>query len=106
MPETFQNISLLIEERVAFITLRRPPLNVLNIAMMREIGNALAECGKHNELVAIVFQAAKDCRAFSAGVAVEEHVFEKIYQMLGSFHSIFKSLRQIASPNQTPLDGS
>jgi len=105
MPETFQNISLLIEERVAFITLRRPPLNVLNIAMMREIGTALAECGKHNELAAIVFQAAKDCRAFSAGVAVEEHVSETIYQMLDSFHSIFRSLEQIARPTIAAVDG-
>jgi len=32
------DIRLKIEDRVARITLARPPLNVLNIAMMREIG--------------------------------------------------------------------
>ena len=47
-----------IDDRVARITFAKPPLNVLNIAMMREITTALAEC-PHRELVAIVFDADK-----------------------------------------------
>ena len=41
--------------------------------------------------MAIVFDADKECRSFSAGVAVEEHVQDTIFQMLDSFHSIFDS---------------
>jgi len=102
----YQYISFKIDDRVAEITFRRPPLNILNIAMMREIGDALAECGHQNDLVAIVFQAAKECRAFSAGVAVEEHVPETIYQMLDSFHGIFRSLELIARPTIAVVDGA
>jgi cyclohexa-1,5-dienecarbonyl-CoA hydratase len=80
-------------------------LNVLNIAMMREIGAALAECARR-EIVAIVFSADKDCRAFSAGVAVEEHVQETIYQMLDSFHAIFRQLEQLAKPAIAVVDGA
>ena len=87
MASTYQNIRLQIEDRVARITFARPPLNVFNIEMMREIGKALGE-GNQRELVAIVFDADKSCRAFSAGVAVEEHVQETIFQMLDAFHSI------------------
>jgi cyclohexa-1,5-dienecarbonyl-CoA hydratase len=105
MANSYQNISIEFEDRVARIELRRPPLNVLNIAMMREIGDALGECGKHNDLAAIVFQSAKDCRAFSAGVAIEEHVPETIYQMLDSFHAIFRALDQIAKPSIAVVDG-
>jgi hypothetical protein len=36
----------------------------------------------------VVFEATKGSRAFSAGVSVEEHQAETIYQMLDSFHSI------------------
>ena len=93
-----------IEDRVARITLARPPLNVLNIAMMREITAALAESAQR-EVVAIVFDADKDCRAFSAGVAIEEHVEETIYQMLDSFHAIFRQLEQIAKPTIALVDG-
>lgn len=100
-----QHIRFRVEDRVARITFARPPLNVFNIAMMREIGAALSECARR-EIVAIVFSAEKDCRAFSAGVAVEEHVQETIYQMLDSFHSIFRQLEQLAKPVIALVDGA
>ena len=105
MSSEYQHIRFRVDDRVARITLARPPLNVLNIAMMREIGAALAECARR-EIVAIVFSADKDCRAFSAGVAVEEHVQETIYQMLDSFHSIFRQLEQLAKPAIAVVDGA
>src|ERR687891_1323398 len=73
--------------------------------MMREITSALGECG-NRDIVAIVFAADKDCRAFSAGVAIEEHVQEMIYQMLDSFHAIFRQLEQIAKPVIGLVDGA
>src|ERR1051325_8892936 len=105
MTAAFQNIHFRVEDRVARITFARPPLNVFNIAMMREIGKALGECAQR-ELVAIVFDADKNCRAFSAGVAVEDHVQETIFQMLDSFHSIFRLLEQLAKPSIAVVDGA
>ena len=105
MASDFQHIRYQVDDRVARITFARPPLNVLNIAMMREINVALTESAKR-EIVAIVFAADKDCRAFSAGVAVEEHVQDTIYQMLDSFHSIFRQLEQIAKPAIALVDGA
>jgi len=105
MASTYQNISFKIEDRVARITFARPPLNVFNIEMMREIAKALSESNQR-EIVAIVFDADKNCRAFSAGVAVEDHVQETIFQMLDAFHSIFRSLEQIAKPAIALIDGA
>src|SRR2546422_8430062 len=102
----FQNIKFSIDDRVAHITFARPPLNILNIAMMREIGDALNECAQQRDLAAIVFDAGEGSRAFSAGVAVEEHVAETVFQMLDSFHSIFRSLAQISKPVVGVVDGS
>jgi len=99
------DIRFKVEDRVARITLARPPLNVLNITMMREITEALAQSAQR-EVVAIVFDADKECRAFSAGVAIEEHVEETIYQMLDSFHAIFRQLEQIAKPAIAVVDGA
>ena len=101
----FQNIKFQIQDRVARVTFARLPLNVLNIAMMREIGDALNECTQQIELAAIVFDAAAETRAFSAGVAVEEHVAETVFQMLEAFHSIFRSLRQLSKPTIAVVDG-
>ena len=105
MSSEYQHIRFRVDDRVARITFARPPLNVFNIAMMREIGAALSECARR-DLVAIVFSADKDCRAFSAGVAVEEHVQETIYQMLDSFHAIFRQLEQLAKPAIALVDGA
>jgi cyclohexa-1,5-dienecarbonyl-CoA hydratase len=103
---TYQHIKFDVTDRVARITLARPPLNVLNIAMMQEIGEALAECAQDRTLVAIVFDSEKGSRAFCAGVAVEEHVVETIYQMLEAFHGIFRSLEQIARPTIAIVEGA
>jgi cyclohexa-1,5-dienecarbonyl-CoA hydratase len=105
MPSTYQHIRFRIEDRVARITFARPPLNVFNIEMMREIGSAVSECAQR-ELVAIVFDADKECRSFSAGVAIEEHVQDTIFQMLDAFHSIFRLLEQIAKPAIAVVDGA
>jgi cyclohexa-1,5-dienecarbonyl-CoA hydratase len=47
---------------------------------------------------AIVFAAAPAARAFSAGVSIEEHRSETVYQMLETFHSIFRSLNIVSKP--------
>ncbi len=106
MPDNFQHIKFQIDDRVARITFARPPVNIFDIAMMREINSALTQCSQERELVAIVFDAARDCRAFSAGVAVEEHVEETIFQMLDSFHAIFRNLEQLARPTIAVVDGA
>src|SRR6266853_208918 len=106
MTDEYQSIRLNIEDRVGRISFARPPLNVFNIAMMREINDAIGECASQREMVAIVFEAAKETRAFSAGVAIEEHVEETIYRMLDSFHGIFRALEQAAKPTIAVVDGS
>jgi cyclohexa-1,5-dienecarbonyl-CoA hydratase len=104
--DSYQHIRFKIEDRVGRISLARAPLNVLHIAMMREIGAAIEECARVREMVAVVFEAAPEIRAFSAGVAIEEHVAETIYQMLESFHNIFRALDMIAKPVVALVDGA
>ena len=103
---SYRHIGFTIEDRVGRISLARAPLNVLNIAMMREMGAALEECAGAREMVAVVFEAAPQSRAFSAGVAIEEHVAETIYQMLESFHNIFRALEEMSKPVVALVDGA
>ncbi|HTH20429.1 MAG TPA: enoyl-CoA hydratase-related protein [Candidatus Udaeobacter sp.] len=100
----FTHIKFQIEDRVARITFARAPLNVFNIAMMREVSEAIDRCA-HRDVVAIVFDAAAGTRAFSAGVAVEEHLPDTVFQMLDSFHNIFRLLTQISKPTVAVVDG-
>jgi len=100
----YQFIQLTIDDRVARITFCRPPLNIFDIAMMKEINTALIEVSK-TRTVAIVFDAEKNSRAFSAGVAVEEHTQETVFQMLDAFHAIFRSLESLSRPTIALVDG-
>ncbi|HKS29022.1 MAG TPA: enoyl-CoA hydratase-related protein [Pyrinomonadaceae bacterium] len=102
----YQSVRFSIKDRVGRISLARPPLNILNIAMMREINECLNECMAARDMVAILFDAVPEARVFSAGVAVEEHAEETIYQMLESFHSIFRTLEQIAKPTIAVVSGA
>lgn len=85
-PET---VHLRIENRTAWITLDRPPLNVLNIAMMQSLDAALERALPNSDLV--VFQGA-GAKAFSAGADVADHTPERVKKMLGAFHSVFRRL--------------
>jgi cyclohexa-1,5-dienecarbonyl-CoA hydratase len=102
----YQNIQFSIEDHVGRITFARPPLNVFNISMMREVGDCLNECMGRRDMVAIVFDSSPETRAFSAGVAVEDHTEATVYQMLESFHGIFRTLEQIGKPVLAVVDGA
>lgn len=77
------------EKGAAWITLDRPPLNILDTAMMRELGRALDGLLATSHIV--VFQGAGP-RGFSAGAEVRDHVPERVAEMLGAFHDVFRKL--------------
>ena len=106
MSDQYQHIRFRVEDRVARVTFARPPLNIFTLAMMREVDAALTECMLMRDVVAVVFDAAEGSRAFSAGVSVGEHQSETVYQMLESFHAVFRTLEQMAKPAVAVVDGA
>jgi cyclohexa-1,5-dienecarbonyl-CoA hydratase len=98
MATHYKDIQLTVVDRVARITLAKPPLNVLTIATMKEITDAINKAGTIRDVCAIVFAAHPSTKAFSAGVSIEEHKAETIYQMLEAFHGIFRTLHLLAKP--------
>jgi cyclohexa-1,5-dienecarbonyl-CoA hydratase len=98
MTSTHKEIQLTIHDRVARITMARPPLNILTISMMKEMNQAVLKVGTLKEVCAIVLAATPGIRAFSAGVGIEEHRAETVYQMLDAFHSVFRSFNIVSKP--------
>lgn len=80
--------------RLARLILDRPPLNILDLATIAELDARLAELGEDTSLQLVVVESAGE-RAFSAGVAVEDHVPEKLEEMLSSFHRAVRRLREL-----------
>ncbi len=83
-------ISLEIEGAVACIDLQNPPLNVIDIPMMEELAQAIAQI-EAQPAVTVVVIAGKG-KAFSAGVDVAAHTPDKVQEMLAKFHGLIRSL--------------
>ncbi len=92
----YEHIEVEVKDRVGTITLNRPPVNVLNIAMMNEINDALKKFLDDNELVAVLFKAKGKC--FSAGVDVGEHMGDMAPKMIEVFHGMFRLLYKFEIP--------
>jgi cyclohexa-1,5-dienecarbonyl-CoA hydratase len=71
---------LAIHDGVARICLDRPPLNVLDIASLGRLNQALRDCDK--PAVGVVLLTSAVPRAFSAGVDVRDHLAERLDRML------------------------
>ena len=106
MATHYKDIQYAVTDRVARITLARPPLNVITMAMAREITDAVNRTGAAGDVCAIVFAAQPGARTFSAGVSIEEHRPETVYQMLEAFHDIFRALNMVSKPVVALVGGS
>jgi cyclohexa-1,5-dienecarbonyl-CoA hydratase len=102
----YQHIKFEKRDGVAWLTLNEPPLNVLNIAMMREINNALEGLSDASAIKVLVFEAAEGSKAFSAGVDVSEHTADKVDEMIEVFHRIFRLLDGLEIPTVAVVGGA
>jgi len=81
---------------VAHVRIDRPPLHVLDVATNRALAEAI-RAADDSAPRAIVLSAAGG-RAFSAGVAIEEHVKDRVREMLLAFHGVFRALAVTRAP--------
>lgn len=68
---------------IAEIVLDRPPLNVLDMALLHAFADALGDLGAQRDLRLIVIRGAG--KGFSAGVDVGEHLGDDLAPMLDAF---------------------
>jgi cyclohexa-1,5-dienecarbonyl-CoA hydratase len=86
------------QDRVLWITWDRPPLNVLDIALLRELDRLLSDCAADSTVDVVLLQGAGQ-RAFSAGVDIKDHTADKVPEMLEVVHGVIKKL--LALPQVT-----
>jgi cyclohexa-1,5-dienecarbonyl-CoA hydratase len=83
-------MALELQAPVARITLDNPPLNIIDIPMMEELAEALAEIEACREISILIIGGSQ--KAFSAGVDVAAHTPDKVEQMLAKFHGVIRTL--------------
>jgi cyclohexa-1,5-dienecarbonyl-CoA hydratase len=81
------------EGRTVWVTLDRPPLNVLDITTMKVLSRALGKLldPPGGACDFLVFSGAGP-KAFSAGAEVADHAPDRVGSMLAAFHHVFRQL--------------
>jgi cyclohexa-1,5-dienecarbonyl-CoA hydratase len=100
----YELIQTTCREGLGTITLNRPPLNILNMAMMAEICDVLEAWRDKRDLKVVLFAGAGKC--FSAGVDVEEHIGDLAPRMIELFHGMFRSMDRLGAVTIASVHGS
>jgi len=100
----YEHIKVEFHDGLGIITLKRPPVNVLNIAMMDEVNDVLGSWQDNKELKVVLFNAEGKC--FSAGVDVGEHVGDLAPKMIKSFHGMFRLMDKLGAITAASVFGS
>lgn len=86
------------------VVLNRPPLNVLNIPMMKELNAALREAAADTDARVVVIAA--EGKVFSAGVDIADHTADRVEEMMEEFGAIFRNLAAITVPTVALVGGA
>jgi cyclohexa-1,5-dienecarbonyl-CoA hydratase len=102
--KNYENIIFETNEAKAFLTINRPPLNVLNISTMEEMNDALLTLVDNKDVKILVITGSGE-KAFSAGVDVADHTGDKVEKMLRVFHDVFRNLAKLDQVTVAALKG-
>jgi cyclohexa-1,5-dienecarbonyl-CoA hydratase len=104
MAPSFADMQLDITGDVARLQLNRPPLNIITIAMIREMAGALARVAAQPKLKAFVLAASGT--AFCAGVDVRDHAPDRVEPMIREFGQLCQRLRLLPIPTIAVVQGA
>jgi cyclohexa-1,5-dienecarbonyl-CoA hydratase len=103
MPETTAQdtgaapVRLDVRDHVAWITINRPPLNVLDVATNRLLSTTVRTLSKRSDVRVVAITGA-GIRAFSSGVDIADHTRDRVGPMLDAFHGVFRALIDLGRP--------
>ncbi len=85
------------------LTLRRAPLNFLNLELLRRIQELLESLGDSPPGRVLVIDS--DCAAFSAGLDIAEQTRETIFMLLDQYHAVVRLLGAYPRPTVAVVRG-
>jgi cyclohexa-1,5-dienecarbonyl-CoA hydratase len=86
------------------IDLDRPPLNVLDLATLRSLDEALVRVGEDPEAALLLITGRG--KAFCAGVDVADHTPERVDDMIALFHRALERLMALELPVVAAINGA
>ncbi len=86
------------------LALDRPPLNVLDIPMLREFDEVLESLQEDASVHVLLVTGSG--RAFCAGVDVADHTADRVDEMIKTFHRIIERLMDLPFPVVAAVNGA
>lgn len=86
------------------LILDRPPLNVLDIPMLRDLNDALEELEQDTSVNVLLITGAG--RAFCAGVDIADHTADRVDEMIEMFHRVIGQLMDLPFPVLAAVNGA
>lgn len=102
---TGETVHVRREGRVAWVTIERPPLNILDIPTLKSLETAVNSFNQEGDDLQVVVVRGGGERAFSAGVSVQDHTPDKVGSMLESFHGGLRLLRDLPAVTIAAVQG-
>jgi cyclohexa-1,5-dienecarbonyl-CoA hydratase len=99
----YEFLSYEFREGVGTLTLNRPPVNVINIPMLRELKDVLHVSAQESGLK--VLQLRAEGKLFSAGVDVLDHTAERVDEMIRLFDQVCQTLAEFPVPTIAVAQG-
>ena len=101
MTDSFINVET--KNGASFLSLNRPPLNVLNIAALSQLESALTGLTRDDSIRVLVLRA--EGKMFSAGVDVADHTLDKVGEMIPLFDRACRLLANFPVPTLAAVHG-
>ncbi|HIQ30258.1 MAG TPA: enoyl-CoA hydratase/isomerase family protein [Candidatus Caldiarchaeum subterraneum] len=104
MSAGFKTVKVEQRGNVAYLTISRPPLNIINLEMINEITQALDGLATKQELNVLVVRSGLD-NIFSAGADVREHLPDTAEELINRFGEMLERLIYFPRPTVCVVDG-
>jgi enoyl-CoA hydratase len=105
---TYEFLTVGVQERVAWIEYRRPPLNAFDWTMLREVPAALDACLADSNVRVIVFASALE-KYFSTGAdlrVLQEMGQKEMREWVQICHALVRQIRQASKPLLGAIHGT
>ncbi len=96
-------VSTEIQDGVARLIIDRPPVNVIDIATLHQMAEALQSLSEDDQIRVLLLSAAG--RLFSAGVDVADHTADKVGEMIPLFDEVSRLLADFPAPTVAVVHG-
>jgi cyclohexa-1,5-dienecarbonyl-CoA hydratase len=103
-PVEYEHLRVVREGGLATLVLSRPPVNVLNIAMLEEVRAAVAAIRQDESIATLLITG--DGKAFCAGVDVADHTADRVEKMIGTLHYALTDLMALSIPVVAAINGA